>query len=75
MIDIPIEGYIAICEDKHGRYLCVPMEDAIQKNWMTKKARIYDSQSGKIADEMFFQAAFKWLQWFEIDDYLGKENR
>jgi hypothetical protein len=67
MVDVPRKGYVAVCETRTGKYLCLPEEDLQQKNWLSEKAVIYDEISGVVHDEMLFQAAFKWSEWFLLD--------
>ena len=63
------KGYVVVCVDGHGRYLCVPKKMAEKRNWMTKRAVIVDDNTKTVSRKMLFQAAFKWITWELLPEF------
>ena len=63
------KGYVKVCEDRHGRFLCVTKKIAKSRNWNTKRAVIYNENSGRVSQKFPYQVAFKWATWYLLPEF------
>lgn len=73
-VDLLPKGYVKVCEDRTGKYLCVPKKVADKRNWMTRRAIIFNEVTGSVSYKMHFQAAFKWITWYLLPKFEEEEE-